>query len=395
MEKRTVELEILTPVHIGSHEGGLTAYDYAISGDSLYVIHQGRLAEFLVRRGKVEEFERAVERKGREFDIGEFLSRFRDWEKMLETLSRYKIEAQERAGIRELRPHIRDASGRDYLPGSSIKGAMRTACAYVFLKSMKRERPDDFRKALRSIADKLSDRGSRRGRRDDKNLFKKLNEDFFQGFDIRHFLNKDKTPKHSPNTDVLRCLQVTDAYPVESRVAAINAKVLDKGPDGRLAEESPLYIEAVVSGIYRFEVSWDEWLAGKLLEGNRDRVESGKLIYPRGLNDVLSACREFVEDQLVWEEAFFRSCADDKGLGKSVEALKGRADFRLGWGSGLVGASISLLLPEDLKNDIRDRFFRNYDKRVRDFPKSRRVAYRGRVPHALMGFCRLREVTTA
>ena len=47
METKAMELEILTPVHIGSHEGKFSSYDYAVSGNNLYVIHQGKLADFL------------------------------------------------------------------------------------------------------------------------------------------------------------------------------------------------------------------------------------------------------------------------------------------------------------------------------------------------------------
>lgn len=394
MDSRTFELDILTPVHVGSHEGSFTTYDYAIAGGSLYVIHHGRLAEFLASRGKAEEFARAVERQGNRFDVGEFLQRLRVSEEELLNLSRYRIAADERAGIRQLQPQIRDASGKDYLPGSSIKGALRTACAYAFLKALKRERPEEFESLIGRLAGKLrnASRGSRqRGR--EKNLFEEQERRLFQYFDLPRFLERDGKPRHGPNTDVLRCLHVTDAYPLESRVEAVNARVLDKGPDGRLTEESPLYIEAIASGTYRLEMSWDAWLAEEFLKNNRGRVESGLLVYPRGLEDILEACREFVEDQIAWEQAFFRSCLDGDRLAKSVEELKGRANLRLGWGSGLVGASISMLLPEDLKDEIRRALRLRYDKRVRDFPKSRRVAYKGRVPMALMGFCRLREVS--
>ncbi|MBC7254372.1 MAG: type III-A CRISPR-associated RAMP protein Csm5 [Actinobacteria bacterium] len=392
METRVLELEIITPVHVGSHEGKFSSYDYAISGGNLYVIHQGKLADFLATRGKVEEFTRVVERQGNRFDIGDFLDRLRVTEEELESISRYRIAADERAGIRELQPHIRDASGRDYLPGSSIKGAMRTACTYVFLKVMREERPEDFREVVKAIENNIKP-GSRERGRQSKNLFDNLNKQFLQKFNLPGFLDrKNNQPRHGPNTDVLRCLRVTDAYPVQSEVAAVNARVLDKGPDQKLEEESPLYIEAVTSGTYRFEVTWDEWLADRLLEENRRRVDAGRLLYPRGISDVLEACRAFVEDQIAWEEDFFKGCINADGLRRSVADLRGRANFRLGWGSGLVGASISMLLPEELKDKIRNRFFPKYDKRVRDFPKSRRVAYQGRVPLALMGFCRLREV---
>jgi len=391
METRVLELEIITPVHVGSHEGKFSSYDYAVSGNNLYVIHQGKLADFLARRGKVEEFTRVVEKQGNRFDIGDFLMRLRVTEEELEGISRYRIAADERSGIRELQPHIRDASGRDYLPGSSIKGAMRTACIYAFLKTMKEDRPEEFRKAIKDIAQNVLS-GSRGRRSQSKNLFDGLNEQYLQEFDLPRFLNRDKKPRHGPNTDVLRCLRVTDAYPVKSEVAAVNARVLDKGPDRKLQEESPLYIEAVTSGTYRFEMTWDEWLAERFLEKNRQRVDAGGLLYPHGLTDVLEACRTFVEDQLAWEEDFFKGCTDADGLRRSVAGLRGRANFRLGWGSGLVGASISMLLPEELKNEIRNAIFPRYDKRVRDFPKSRRVAYQGRVPLALLGFCRLKEV---
>ncbi len=393
MDKRTYLIEVLTPVHIGSHEGAFTTYDYVLRGGNLYVIHQGKLAEFLDKRQKIEDFTREVEKRGKNFDIGNFLDSLGVTESHLKEMSRYSISAEKRKGLRQLQPHIRDARGRDYIPGSSIKGAMRTAYIYKSLKTMREERRDEFKKFIEQIFDvvkKMNSTQTKKKRRD-RWLFKKLEQELMQGFTL---CDSSDSPSYSPNKDVLRCLHVTDAYPLESRVAAINAKVLDKTHDYKFSEESPLYLEAIVSGTYRFEISWDEWLAGQFLDKNRNNIKFEK-IFPSGIQDIVSACREFVTDQIKKEEEFFGSCLGGERIRKSLVGLEGRANFRLGWGSGLIGASISMLLPESLKQKIRNTYplFSRYDRRVKDFPKSRRVVFEGQLPTKLMGFCCLREIS--
>ncbi|MEJ5185546.1 MAG: type III-A CRISPR-associated RAMP protein Csm5 [Candidatus Geothermincolales bacterium] len=401
LKRIDVELQVLSPLHIGSHEQALTHFGYAVSGNTLFVISQDRLAEYLGERGLVDRFVARVEREGNKFRIGDFLKEVGADDATVKRLSRYSIPADNPKDIRQLKVAIRDPEGITYIPGTAIKGAIRTACLYAFLKDVKASNPDYFKiKVIDRLMKKMADIGkSDKNRENRKEFFKGVEDLIARGFVfVAPSEQKGVYGKSGlPNTDIFRCLQVSDAFPVRENIQekATNVVVCDTEPGTANAltikEEAPLYVEAVEGGAYRFSLTWDEWLAEEFYRQNRSKVERKEILYfPRGIDDVLHYCKVFVKDQVEHEEKFFQKCVNGGPYLDFLETVKReKANFRLGWGSGLIGASLSLLLPPELMREVRDKFFRKRDRRVDDFPKSRRVAVLEKGKRELLGFCRL------
>jgi CRISPR type III-A-associated RAMP protein Csm5 len=394
MESIKIRLETLTPVRIGSHIGQITPYDYVLSGGNCYVISDERLSAFLGRNNLIDRFSESIARKGKNFDIGQFLSEH-DMvdEQGLRRLSSYVVQVHENARPMRLLTIIRDTAWKPYIPGSSIKGAMRTAVIYANLKRMKASEPDRFdRSFIRPVKSKIETLKGKSGRIsewDRKRFAGDIEKELTNHFNLEDFTKRKGSNIsyiHDPHTDIFRCLKVSDALPVKPLHRIYDFRVLDKQANGDLAFESPIFAEALSPGaVFEFQVSWDSWLA--------DRFKTLNDIPINGLDDVLKACKTFAEDQVAWESRFFEGCskgAEDPG--KVISSLTGmEPDLRLGWGSGLTGASLSMLLPMELKLELRDLFYRRHSSGVREFPKSRRVLVEKNTPVSLLGFCSLKR----
>lgn len=390
METLNLRLEALTPVRIGSYVGQITPYDYVISGGNCYVISDDKLSAFLGEKGLIEDFSEAIRRKAQAFNIGDYLaSNGVSDEAGLKSLSRYVVQVHGNARPLQMMPLIRDVGNKPYVPGSSIKGAIRTAVIYNYLKGLKssdqrRFEQDFIRKIERRITD-IEQRERRRPARGSKGFAKRIVEEgIAQYFDLERYTRRDGSYLHDPHTDIFRCLKVTDALPSKPHNRIYDFRVLDKQNNGSLSFESPIFAEALSPGAaFEFTLSWDAWLAERFKERNELLVD--------GLEQILQACRVFVSDQIEWEREFFESCGKgDRDPGKIIDSLSTmEADIRLGWGSGLVGASLSMLLPEPTRKRLRDLFYRRGSSAVRDFPKSRRVMVENEKPVSLLGFCKL------
>ena len=391
MECLKLHLEVLAPIRIGSYIGQISTYDYVVDGGFCYVMSEERLSRFLSERGLSDKFAREIKRSGKAFNIKGFLSSYGiEGKADLERLADYTVQVHEDARPLQLLPMIRDVNGMPYIPGSSIKGAMRTAVLYSKLKKMRKEEPQRFedlfiaevRSKIKRVSEEAGGRYPSENKR--KRFAAEIEQKLTKHFDLENISNKYK---HGPHTDIFRCLKVSDALPVEMDCRVYDFRVLDKQSDGSLAFESPIFAEAISPGsVFEFQVTWDSWLADRFRKPN-DSVPLSCL------QDVLDACREFARDQVAWESRFFQNCngriEDPSGIISQLNGME--ADLRLGWGCGLMGASLSLLLPIEMKHDLRDLFYRRHASGVNEFPKSRRVLVERGRPASLLGFCRLRS----
>ena len=115
--------------------------------------------------------------------------------------------------ITDLRPMIRDGFGYHYIPGSSIKGAIRTAISYHLLKHAdqynvpKQRRVSAIESQLRKSMGELNNRNKVKFF-DDKLFMDAL----FTDFSIAGSRGKEKT---GPNTDFMRAVHVSDSGPLK------------------------------------------------------------------------------------------------------------------------------------------------------------------------------------
>ena len=128
----TATIEILSPLHIGTGTALLQDVDWIQQGNSLYVADQDRLLETVLERVQAN-------RQGDDADAiraitGMNLSDLRQAGWLTRDdfgagspLFRYSLRGK--PAMNQVAEQIKDVYGRPYLPGSSLKGALRTVLA--------------------------------------------------------------------------------------------------------------------------------------------------------------------------------------------------------------------------------------------------------------------------
>lgn len=122
-ETVSLQLKALSPIHVGAAGEKLLIenIDFFWEDGALYIFDQKKLLRLLLEAEALPRFEKML-RDGHFDKIRQFLE---DQDIGLEEVAQKIIKIKDVAT--EIRPQIRDGMGRPYLPGSSIKGALRSA----------------------------------------------------------------------------------------------------------------------------------------------------------------------------------------------------------------------------------------------------------------------------
>ncbi len=133
-ERRTIKLQTLTPVHIGSGEILKENFDYIKDSGFVYILDSKKLFKLLKEKGFLESKLANVLTQGNiKTIINRNLPNIKVDEYSIRQIPILQNKREkERPGLRE---QIYDGLGKPYIPGSSIKGAIRTALlSYIIEK---------------------------------------------------------------------------------------------------------------------------------------------------------------------------------------------------------------------------------------------------------------------
>jgi CRISPR-associated protein Csm5 len=199
----SLKVSLITPLHIGSGEELLHEYDYAIHNGKTWRINDAALldAQDVDNPAYADILARTPPAR---------LLKDTDYQPQ-SPFFRYVIRGTPRSAAEGavLREQLKDTFDRPYIPGSSLKGALRTAIGW--------QRWADL--GLKPELVRLNQRKEWAAQEYDHQIF-----------------------GASPNKDFLRALQVSDSQPVSpDQLMVINVRVLNRG--GSLA--SPIELEAV------------------------------------------------------------------------------------------------------------------------------------------------------
>ena len=193
------EYEILveSPVHIGSGDQ-LDLMDFVVHNGRVSVIDFDKVLSELKNKGESPlVLHDEIERFGKNFDFGEFLYRQGI---DVENVSRYTLSCKGTPS--RMATFIKNAFGIPLIPGSSIKGAIRTALTWYFLKNENME--GEVEKTLRRVLGELNQiRDSRERRRASARWERKMGQEL----ENLIFYGKEKDPLYDMN----KALTVTDA----------------------------------------------------------------------------------------------------------------------------------------------------------------------------------------
>lgn len=382
------EISVESPVHIGSGEE-LDSMDFVVQDGRVSIIDVGKVLSELENTGESPlVLHDEIERFGRNFDFGKFLYRKGIG---VERVSKYTLPCE--GTPNRIEAFMKNAFGIPLIPGSSIKGAIRTALTWYFLKNgnMKGE----VERTLRRVLGELNQiRDNRERRRASSKWERKTGQEL----ENLVFYGKEKDPKY----DLNKAMTVTDAS-LESvgLLELAFCKIFTTTKENRLVPKNfDIFVEAIKPNtqIGTTKVSLNPYfLEEKLLElgFDRDQVSTFKK-FPR-------ICNEFSKNLIEYELDFF----EKYGLPELVQfyerilsSITADNEFllRLGFGIGWTSTTIGLILVDnpDLLKDLRREFQlgkRRYQPHyIPEFPKTRKViTERGR-PKFPMGWIRLREI---
>jgi CRISPR-associated protein Csm5 len=365
-----VEVETLSPLHIGTGAELLLGYDLVPYRDHTYRVDEDALLEQALVQAE-SAGDAAVNRLLAGRPAAELLTEtdFRPGS----SLFRYVMPGTpftKTAGAK-VQEQIKDVHDRLYLPGSSLKGALRTMLAWASY-TRQRRRPD------------LS-----RLRRSRSWASQDLERDIFG---------------RDPNHDWLRALHVGDSQSVDPK-GHLSLRTVQVYPTQ--TTDSPglkVDVEAVEAGtVFQTAVVVDEY--GFRDDAARQLGWRGKRAW---LGQLTTLGKEYARERLLKEIAFFKEHGGPQealGFYASLvkEVLEGQlADdeflLQVGWGTGWESKTLGsgLLRQDDVAFErLLDQYRMTRERRREPgdpFPKSRTLALRGGEPAFPLGWVRVKLV---
>lgn len=234
-----MELDVCTPLFIGSGEK-ITKLDYVYqsSNGMVYMLDEAKWASFLKCARLMNDFTSKVEALGKRFSLDSYLKNHRELAARLHT-SDIVMELKRRGVFHEGIPayvtgknpkdivtFARNGLGERYIPGSSLKGAFRTAIlAYVLLNIDRTKCYNKLEHATRNAVDETMD-------------------------DVEKYLGIriDKDGKYDMVNSRFKGLTVSDAKLINETAAIVQKwdLSLTKSQSEKKPKYLPIYREAIV-----------------------------------------------------------------------------------------------------------------------------------------------------
>ena len=334
----------LTPLHIGTGRTLLRDYDYVTHKGKTWVIDEEALAETAFDRGELDRMAQGIPASD--------LLKPTDYE-IDSPLFRYVLDGEPRSKTRGsvIQALVKNAWDEPYIPGSSLKGALRTAL--LFSLSDKRLDPwriEDLNPKAKFAAQPLERKAL-----------------------VAPYEGRGK----DPNYDFIRTLRVSDSTPDDQRrLSLINVSVVKwRGDTG-----APIELEAIPRGVtLTMELTFDTYL---LESPDVKRQIRWDEILPKRLKRLPDVANIWSQKRLEDEAERPRSGPWKQQFEDIMNQWEGRdADeflIQVGWGGGWDSKTLGAKLKADpqkfakIVNNyklLKKGVFQPGDR----FPKSRRV----------------------
>lgn len=359
-------IKVLSPLHVSSEQEETKQSNFFVRGDKVAVCSEKYLANALKRQGLVTEYVAFMD-NGYNLSLESFLKQLPGKQRAdLESNIVKRVIPFRREGTRNparMRLFTTDPlSGQLLIPASSVKGALRVS----LLCRLSQTSPEFLEN---EVVKNLGENRKKAGEKLDKRLLQ------MGGLENAS----------SPNQDWLRTVKIADGAVPADASEIMPVKIVSLNNKGRGYHLSgrgiTLFVECLKPGTaFKISLEFDQLLYQQLKIKNQ-----GKALF---------VFEEFIENlssrytMLLEKEKQFARRAGLKELEDSIVDLEEQgADFRLGWGSGLLSTSVSSLLNDEKQRQIRARFFKRRENPF--FPQSRKIIFKNGRPAAELGWCRI------
>lgn len=378
LEAKQYIITCISTVYIGSGEV-LKQWDYIYDKNKgiIYFLDKPQWIDLLSSRGLMEKFIEFVGRPGKltSMNIPKWLTdRKISWEEIKARASRIvaaprsvMYEEKRRDTLNDLLTSVSLADGRLYIPGSSVKGMLRTGILYKYLK----KHPELRRRLAADVKRAFADRNPKRAL---ENVAKTLESEV----NILEYTGSGAVKS------ALKGLLVSDAMPTEkvSSVVAVrrDASTLKERNGEIQLGGMPICCECLAPDTeYSLTVTMDKRMMAKLGIGS--------------LDEIMASAREYLRETIAIQQPVFGR--DYRRQFKEAET----ADFVLGGGTGFHHTSLWMFLFDDreeamrLLRDYLELAFRQHHHRDLDreiSPRTLKLVESGSGLQ-LMGLCSIRE----
>ncbi|MDI6890222.1 MAG: type III-A CRISPR-associated RAMP protein Csm5 [Thermodesulfovibrionales bacterium] len=378
------EIEVLTSLHIGSGEK-IYPLEYVIDKEFIRVNMDKLFAEPSFQR---EMFIR--ESKKRDFYLGAFDKNNSLKYPLYKTAIALSTASELTNNIGTPNALVLNfiKEGKNfYIPGSSLKGAIRTAMLWNFLQEANIR--SEFEGSLKKeLARKKDPKEGRRVKRE------------------RFSLSSEEAILGRPNYSLLKALHAGDSdFLLPSSISVEVSRVLSKtgngfkwkqlGRDGgntdNPGDATPIFFEAVKSGTkIKGSIKIDEFLLSE------EVAAALKLRDITLLKELAKTCNAFAYHHLEKEWNFFKSVGlkeiqDEIERIKKISLTDNEFLLHFAWGSGYEAKALGNTIDKSLFNEIRNEW--NLGKRGMEFPKTRKIVFEDGKPKTVTGWVKLKLET--
>lgn len=256
LDCRAYDLVTVAPVHVGSGEiRRANEYLYDRASGMAYFLDEARWVSFLGRRQLMEPFLAYIEESSRQ--LGQRRESFRgknlwDWlraqgvqKREMEALAVRRARAErsvisKKGSLNDVHLQMALSDGRPYVPGSTIKGALRTGILYRIIQ----QEPERFRGFWQEICREAESRDRLRDK-----------ERTWQGIERRletqalHTLRVDRKKPAEMVNSALRGLRVSDAAVAKRETETLLLqKPTKSNRQGETSKTPPLFRECIPPG---------------------------------------------------------------------------------------------------------------------------------------------------
>lgn len=348
----SVQLEVLSPVHIGNGQRLERGIDYITRNERTFVLNIDRFTHWA--------YDAQASERWMTLKPGEVLEDVRD----LDGLDVFRYVMRGVPETKDLRAHIKTVYGNPYIPGSSLKGMLRTIFVWGLYAA--------------------------RGRTPDLTRLGKSRSWAGQPVE-RAVMGRD------PNTDLFRAFQVRDSRPLERDTLIVRS--VDVYPTAARGGGVVVNVEALREGTQiETRITVDHYGFSSIAARELNWEKKGNWVLA---DRIVPLARAFAEERIRQELKFYENREDARTVrdfyrGILADRLRGLEDnqfiAQLGWGGGWNSKTLNNLLLADqqqfarIVRDYRLTRKSNDFKPGTVFPKSRQLVRRESRPVRSMGW---------
>jgi len=312
MANFTLTIETVAPIHIGSGRADLYRdIDFVVHGNYVYVLDVDAVLEAVL---PADERDPRYDQVLNTHNLGSFLPKMELDAKP--ALVRYT--SRQVPTTAQIRAQTVDSGVHAYVPGSSLKGALRTAWLRTHFEGTNKK----------IVASDLGERAEYAFRRTEESV---LSPGRIDG-------------RTAPNRDLFRAVQITDSHPFERSASSVyNVVVVPAGQKG-----IPIAVEGIKPRqTTTARLKFDDYLLNHAAE----QLGWGNAAH--GLTNLITICQEQGIKRIHEERTFWESRAPE--VEKFYADLATKADQRepntcyieVGWGSGWMSKTLGRVLRDD------------------------------------------------